>query len=40
MTALLDKYVQSNETHLIETFFDHEVFRKSYREVRRSLIEQ
>jgi hypothetical protein len=40
MQQLLEKYVTTNETHALETFFDHEVFRKSYHEVRRSLIEQ
>ena len=39
MAQVIDKYVQHNDTHLLETFFDHEVFRKSYHEVRRSLIE-
>ena len=37
---MIERYVQSNETHGLETFIDHEVFRKSYHEVRRSLIEQ
>ena len=39
MAQVIDKYVSHNDTHLLETFFDHEVFRKSYHEVRRSLIE-
>lgn len=37
---MIERYVQSNETHGLETFIDHEIFRKSYHEVRRSLIEQ
>ena len=40
MSSMIDKYVSSNEAHALETFFDHEVFRKSYHEVRRSLIDQ
>lgn len=40
MTTMLEKYVNSNDTHGLETFFDHEVFRKSYHEVRKTLIDQ
>jgi len=40
MAQMIERYVQSNDTHGLETFFDHEVFRKSYHEVRRSMIEQ
>jgi len=39
MATMLDKYVNSNEAHGLETFFDHEVFRKSYHEVRKSLLD-
>ena len=37
---MIEHYVQSNETHGLETFIDHEIFRKSYHELLRSLIEQ
>ena len=40
MAAMIDKYVSSNDSHALETFFDHEVFRKSYHELRRSFIDQ
>jgi hypothetical protein len=36
---VIERYVTSNEAHGIETFVDHEIFRKSYHEIRRSLIE-
>ena len=36
---MLEKSVNSNEAHALETFFDHEVFRKSYHEVRKTLIQ-
>ena len=39
MCSMIDKFVSSNEAHALETFFDHEVFRKSYHEVRKSLID-
>jgi len=39
MAQMIEHYVQSNETHGLETFIDHEIFRKSYHELRRSLIE-
>ena len=39
MAHMLEKYVNSNEAHGLETFFDHEVFRKSYHEVRKSLLD-
>ena len=39
MAAMIDKYVSSNDSHALETFFDHEVFRKSYHELRRSFID-
>ena len=32
---MLEKSVNSNEAHGLETFFDHEVFRKSYQEVKK-----
>lgn len=40
IAQMIEHYVQSNETHGLETFIDHEIFRKSYHELRRSLIEQ
>ena len=40
MASMIDKYVSSNDSHALETFFDHEVFRKSYHEIRRSIIDQ
>ena len=39
MAGMIDKYVSSNDSHALETFFDHEVFRKSYHELRRKMIE-
>ena len=39
MAAMIDKYVSSNDSHALATFFDHEVFRKSYHEIRRTLID-
>ena len=39
MASMIDKYVSSNEAHGLETFFDHEVFRKSYHEVRRKMLD-
>lgn len=39
MSVMLEKYVNSNDTHGLETFFDHEVFRKSYHEVRKTLLD-
>ena len=39
MASMLDKYVNSNDSHGLETFFDHEVFRKSYHEVRKKLLD-
>ena len=39
MSAMIDKYVSSNDSHALETFFDHEVFRKSYHEIRKSMID-
>ena len=39
MLTMLNKYVSSNDAHELETFFDHEVFRKSYHEVRKNLQE-
>ena len=39
MAQMIERYVSSNETHGLETFVDHEIFRKSYHEIRRSIIE-
>ena len=39
MAAMIDKYVSSNNSHSLEAFFDHEVFRKSYHEIVRTLID-
>lgn len=39
MAQMIDKYVTSNDSHALETFFDHEVFRKSYHEIRRSMLD-
>jgi len=39
MAQMIERYVTSNESHGLETFVDHEIFRKSYHEVRRSLID-
>lgn len=32
---MVDKYVNNNDVHGLETFFDLEVFRKSYFEVKK-----
>ena len=37
MALMLDKCVNSNESHALETFFDHDVFRRSYQEVKKSV---
>ena len=39
MASMIDKYVSSTDSHALETFFDHEVFRKSYHEIRRSMLD-
>ncbi len=39
MSAMVDKYVNSNESHGLETFFDHEVFRAAYTEIRKNMLE-
>lgn len=38
MAAMIDKYVSSNNLHSLEAFFDVEVFRRSYHEIVRTLI--
>ena len=30
MADMVEKYVNSQDVHGLETFFDHEVFKKSY----------
>ena len=40
MANMMEKYVNSNDSHGLETFFDHEVFRKSYHEVRKLLLDK
>lgn len=37
MAVMLDKCVNSGESHALETFFDHEVFRRSYQEVKKTV---
>lgn len=37
MATMLDKCVNSNESHALENFFDHDVFRRSYQEVKKSI---
>ena len=37
MASMLDKCVNSNEIHGLETFFDHDVFRRSYQEVKKTV---
>ena len=37
MASMLDKCVNSNEIHALETFFDHDVFRRSYQEVKKTV---
>jgi hypothetical protein len=39
MAATIEKYVNNNEAHGLETFFDHEVFRASYQEIRKSFLD-
>ena len=40
MAAMVEKYVNSNDVHGLETFFDHEVFRKSYLELKKLFLDQ
>eukprot|EP00347_Sterkiella_histriomuscorum_P012706 403367531 len=39
MATQVEKYVNSNDVHGLETFFDHEVFRKSYNEIKKQTLE-
>ena len=39
MASMLEKYVTNGEAHGLETFFDHEVFRKSYHEIRKTMLD-
>ena len=37
MVTILEKSVTQNESHALETFFDHEIFRKGYFEIKKSI---
>lgn len=39
MSAMVEKYVNTNESHGLETFFDHEVFRAAYSEIKKSMLD-
>lgn len=36
---MVEKYVNNNESHGLETFFDHEVFRAAYTEIKKSFLD-
>ena len=36
---MVEKYVATNESHGLETFFDHEVFRAAYSEIKKSMLD-
>jgi len=40
MATLIDKYVSNNDVHGLELFFDMDVFKKSYYEVKKQFIDQ
>ena len=39
MVAMVEKYVNTNQSHSLETFFDHEVFKATYNEIKRQFID-
>ena len=39
MSQMVEKYVINNESHGLETFFDHEVFRAAYSEIKKSFLD-
>ena len=36
---MVEKYVSQNESHGLETFFDHEVFRAAYTEIKKNMLD-
>ena len=39
MAAMVENYVNQNDSHALELFFDHEVFKASYNEVKKIMLE-
>ena len=39
MSQMVEKYVNNSESHGLETFFDHEVFRAAYTEIKKSFLD-
>lgn len=39
MASMVEKYVTCNEAHGLETFFDHEVFRAAYTEIKKTMLD-
>ena len=39
MAAMVEKFVSCNEAHCLETFFDHEVFRQAYTDMKKQFLE-
>jgi hypothetical protein len=39
MSAMVEKFVNTNESHGLETFFDHEVFRAAYSEIKKTMLD-
>lgn len=40
MASMVEKYVGQNEAHGLETFFDLEVFRAAYTEIKKTMLDQ
>ncbi len=39
MSAMVEKYVNTNESNGLERFFDHEVFRAAYTEIKKTMLD-
>lgn len=39
MAAMVENYVNQNDSHALELFFDHEVFKAAYNEVKKTMLE-
>ena len=39
MSQMVEKYVNNSDSHGLETFFDHEVFRAAYTEIKKSFLD-
>lgn len=39
MAQMVEKFVNTSEPHCLETFFDHEVFKAAYNEIKKSFLE-